>query len=125
MRRQGVQALARLRDGARRAARPGGPIAHGALILVAGVLLILPGFFTDASGCCCWSRRCGAALIALGRVAGHGAGGDLRAARRAAAAPAAGETIEARLRGGRRRPAAARGAAPAGPGRSRLTARAL
>ena len=29
---------------------PVGPIAHGALILVAGILLILPGFFTDTLG---------------------------------------------------------------------------
>ena len=47
---QGLRALDRLRASMETGADPVGPIAHGALILVAGVLLILPGFFTDALG---------------------------------------------------------------------------
>jgi UPF0716 protein FxsA len=51
---QGLRALDRLRasmeTGADPGSDPGGPIAHGALILVAGVLLVLPGFFTDCLG---------------------------------------------------------------------------
>lgn len=50
MRRQGLQAwmyvqrsMAQLRD-------PTRPMAHGAMILFAGALLLTPGFFTDACG---------------------------------------------------------------------------
>ncbi len=50
MRRQGLQALERLRASVERGGDPVGPIAHGALILIAGVLLVVPGFFTDAVG---------------------------------------------------------------------------
>jgi UPF0716 protein FxsA len=47
---QGLRALDRLRASVETGGDPVGPIAHGALILVAGVLLVLPGFFTDALG---------------------------------------------------------------------------
>lgn len=50
MRRQGMQALDRLQASVERGGDPVGPIAHGALILVAGALLVVPGFFTDAVG---------------------------------------------------------------------------
>lgn len=50
MRHQGLQALARLRASLERGGDPVGPIAHGALILVAGMLLLTPGFFTDTVG---------------------------------------------------------------------------
>jgi UPF0716 protein FxsA len=50
IRRQGLQALARLRSDVEAGGDPVGPIAHGALILVAGMLLLAPGFFTDAIG---------------------------------------------------------------------------
>ena len=50
MRWQGLRALDRLRASMETGGDPVGPIAHGALILVAGVLLVLPGFFTDALG---------------------------------------------------------------------------
>jgi UPF0716 protein FxsA len=50
MRLQGVQALDRLRRSLQEGGDPVGPIAHGALILVAGILLLTPGFFTDAVG---------------------------------------------------------------------------
>lgn len=50
MRFQGMQALARLRASLDQGRDPVGPIAHGALILVAGMLLLTPGFFTDAVG---------------------------------------------------------------------------
>lgn len=50
MRHQGVQALRKLQDQLASGGDPSGPIAHGALILVAGVLLLTPGFFTDALG---------------------------------------------------------------------------
>lgn len=50
MRIQGLQALGRLRASLETGGDPVGPIAHGALILVAGVLLLTPGFFTDTLG---------------------------------------------------------------------------
>ena len=50
MRAQGLATLDRLRASLEAGGDPRGPIAHGALILVAGMLLITPGFFTDAVG---------------------------------------------------------------------------
>lgn len=50
VRTQGLATLQRLRENLARGSDPVGPIAHGALILVAGVLLLTPGFFTDAVG---------------------------------------------------------------------------
>ena len=50
MRWQGLRALDRLRRSMETGGDPTGPMAHGALILVAGVLLVLPGFSTDALG---------------------------------------------------------------------------
>ncbi|MFO1141250.1 MAG: FxsA family protein [Amaricoccus sp.] len=50
MRTQGLASLDRLRSSLEAGGDPRGPIAHGALILVAGMLLIVPGFFTDAIG---------------------------------------------------------------------------
>jgi UPF0716 protein FxsA len=47
---QGLQTLARLQSSLNEGGDPVNPIAHGALILVAGVLLLTPGFFTDALG---------------------------------------------------------------------------
>lgn len=50
LRSQGVATLATLQNNLRTGADPINPIAHGALILVAGVVLLTPGFFTDAIG---------------------------------------------------------------------------
>lgn len=50
MRREGRAAMERLRTALGTGQDPTGPIAHGAAILVAGVLLLTPGFFTDAVG---------------------------------------------------------------------------
>ncbi|PWE33561.1 exclusion protein FxsA [Maritimibacter sp. 55A14] len=50
MRTQGVQALHRLQRALNEGGDPAVPLVHGALILVAGVLLLTPGFFTDALG---------------------------------------------------------------------------
>jgi UPF0716 protein FxsA len=48
VRTQGLQTLRTLQANVERGGDPMGPIAHGALILLAGVLLLTPGFFTDA-----------------------------------------------------------------------------
>ncbi|WP_347311710.1 FxsA family protein [Defluviimonas sp. SAOS-178_SWC] len=50
VRMQGALALARLRTSLNELRDPTEPIAHGAMILLAGALLLTPGFFTDAIG---------------------------------------------------------------------------
>jgi UPF0716 protein FxsA len=50
VRMQGAAAMADLRGSFQELRDPTLPIAHGAMILLAGALLITPGFFTDAMG---------------------------------------------------------------------------
>jgi len=50
LRTQGVQTLGRLQSSVSEGKNPMDPIAHGALILISAVLLLTPGFFTDAFG---------------------------------------------------------------------------
>ena len=50
LRIQGARALLDLRRSIGSLSDPTPPLAHGAMILVAGVLLLTPGFFTDALG---------------------------------------------------------------------------
>lgn len=50
MRWQGFGILARLQRETERGGSPGREIAHGAMVLLAGVLLLIPGFLTDALG---------------------------------------------------------------------------
>ncbi len=50
IRAQGVSALGRLQARVAAGDDPSGPIADAAMILIAGVLLLIPGFFTDAMG---------------------------------------------------------------------------
>lgn len=50
MRREGAKALDDLRRSFNDLSDPSEPLAHGALILLAGALLLTPGFFTDACG---------------------------------------------------------------------------
>lgn len=50
VRRQGMSALARLQALAEAGEDPSAEILGGALILLAGLLLLTPGFFTDAVG---------------------------------------------------------------------------
>jgi len=47
---QGTQALAGLQRDIEAGGDPRDQLAHGALILVAGILLLIPGFLTDAIG---------------------------------------------------------------------------
>jgi len=47
VRAQGMQTLAELERSLAGGTDPANPIAHGALIIVAGFLLLTPGFFTD------------------------------------------------------------------------------
>ncbi|PWR02893.1 exclusion protein FxsA [Meridianimarinicoccus roseus] len=50
VRSQGIAALANIQGALDRFDNPAEPLAHGAMILVSGVLLLTPGFFTDALG---------------------------------------------------------------------------
>ena len=50
VRSQGRRALERLRGSIRGLRDPSEPLAHGAMILFSGALLLTPGFFTDAVG---------------------------------------------------------------------------
>ena len=50
VRTQGALALNQLRGSFNQLQDPTEPLAHGAMILVAGALLLTPGFFTDAAG---------------------------------------------------------------------------
>lgn len=50
MRQQGLAALADLQGSFRELRDPTAPLAHGALILLAGALMVAPGFFTDSVG---------------------------------------------------------------------------
>lgn len=50
VRSEGLAALANIQKSLERLDDPATPLAHGAMILVSGVLLLTPGFFTDAIG---------------------------------------------------------------------------
>ncbi|RUS59572.1 FxsA family protein [Pseudorhodobacter sp. E13] len=50
VRQQGLKVLGELRNSMAQMRDPLSPLAHGALILFAGALLLTPGFFTDAVG---------------------------------------------------------------------------
>src|SRR5690606_19537420 len=50
VRTQGALALMQLRGSFQQLRDPTEPLAHGAMILFAGALLLTPGFFTDAMG---------------------------------------------------------------------------
>lgn len=50
MRAQGMAALRKLQSNIESGGNPADPIANGAFILVAGLLLLTPGFFTDTLG---------------------------------------------------------------------------
>lgn len=86
MRTQGLSTLAELKGKMGRGEDPSALLAHGALILVAGILLLTPGFFTDAVGLSLLLPPVRAAVISrlAGRVAvmavrTGGAGGGFRA----------------------------------------------
>jgi len=50
IRAQGILALNQLRSSLNELRDPTEPLAHGAMILIAGALLLTPGFFTDGIG---------------------------------------------------------------------------
>jgi UPF0716 protein FxsA len=66
VRTQGLETVRRLKRNLAQGRDPVSPIAHGALILVAGVLLLTPGFFTDAVALALLLPPVRAALISWG-----------------------------------------------------------
>ncbi|MBN2907299.1 MAG: FxsA family protein [Rhodobacteraceae bacterium] len=50
MRQQGALAMSQVRTSFQELRDPAEPLAHGAMILFSGALLLTPGFFTDAVG---------------------------------------------------------------------------
>ncbi len=50
VRREGAREMANLRRAMNDLSDPAAPLAHGAMILLAGALLVTPGFFTDTLG---------------------------------------------------------------------------
>ena len=50
VRSQGTQTLLSIQKSFKNMSDPTEPLAHGAMILFAGALLLTPGFFTDAAG---------------------------------------------------------------------------
>ncbi len=81
LRAQGLGALARARAEIEADGDPGRQIAHGAMIVVAAILLIIPGFFTDLIGLLlflppvrdlAWRRLRGRVFVAGGFRPGSG-----------------------------------------------------
>ena len=68
MRREGSKAWTALTDAYGTGRMPSGQLADAALILVGGLMLILPGFFTDLVGLACllpWTRPFARRLLGL------------------------------------------------------------
>lgn len=94
IRAQGAQAFARLRAAAAADQDPSGPMAQSALLVLAGLLLIVPGFFTDAIGLALLVPQVRTAAIR--RFAGRMSGGSVVFTTRGAARrPGPAEAIDA------------------------------
>ncbi len=74
LRNQGISTMARLQSSLQTGESPVDPIVHGALILVSGVLLLTPGFFTDGIGFLLLFPPIRAALIKWGAAKVFGSG---------------------------------------------------
>lgn len=96
LRAQGRGVLAELQARLDRGEDPRGPIAHGALVVAAGALLLTPGFFTDAVGFALLVPPVRAAVIAWGaaRLAGRVSGGVFVAGGSVGPRPARGDVVE-------------------------------
>ena len=86
VRSQGAMALSEVRSSFNDLRDPTEPLAHGAMILFSGALLLTPGFFTDAVGFAllvpqvrAWLlRRMKARMVVQGGWSGSAAGGGPR-----------------------------------------------
>ncbi len=74
LRTQGLSTLARLQSTLQTGENPVDPIVHGALILLSGVLLLTPGFFTDSIGFLLLVPPVRSALIKWGAAKAFGSG---------------------------------------------------
>jgi UPF0716 protein FxsA len=92
---QGLQTLDRLRRNLEAGRDPSGPLAHAALILVAGMLLAIPGFFTDFLGLLLLIPPVRAQVIRWGAARMTVQATSFAYARRAQAGPVPGDTIDA------------------------------
>ena len=89
VRSQGLAVLKRLRNSMEELRDPTEPLAHGAMILFSGALLLTPGFFTDAVGFALLVPGVRSAIfeairkrivlteVRYGRPAGHSASPDI------------------------------------------------
>ncbi len=68
LRREGARAWRELRDALEAGRWPGDAVAHGAMVLVGGTLLVTPGFVTDAVGFAMLLRGVRSLVIALVRA---------------------------------------------------------
>ena len=66
MRSQGLQIFNELKQAARIGSNPSETILHGFLVICAGLLLLTPGFFTDAAGLALLAPAVRRALIGWG-----------------------------------------------------------
>jgi UPF0716 protein FxsA len=64
LRAQGFSALRQMQGAMAQGGDPRGPMAHGAMILIAGLLMLTPGFFTDTIGFLLLTPPVRAAVIA-------------------------------------------------------------
>jgi len=74
LRTQGLSTLARLQSSLQTGENPVDPMVHGALILLSGVLLLTPGFFTDSIGFLLLIPPVRTALIKWGAAKAFGGG---------------------------------------------------
>jgi UPF0716 protein FxsA len=74
LRKQGISTMTRLQTSMQSGESPVDPMVHGALILVSGVLLLTPGFFTDGVGFFLLFPPVRAALIKWGAAKVMGGG---------------------------------------------------
>jgi UPF0716 protein FxsA len=74
LRNQGLSTMARLQSSLSTGENPVDPMVHGALILVSGVLLLTPGFFTDGVGFALLLPPIRSALIKWGATKAFGGG---------------------------------------------------
>lgn len=95
LRTQGASAFADLRRAMSGAGDPTVPVAHGALILFAGLLLLTPGFFTDLMGLALLIRPIRSLII--GHLS-HRLTMTVYGSARPASRPADGDVIEAEYR---------------------------
>ncbi|MDO8882601.1 MAG: FxsA family protein [Pseudotabrizicola sp.] len=89
MRWQGLKVLAELRGDMGQLKNPLSPLAHGALIVLAGLLLLTPGFFTDTIGFLLMVPKLREAVIAFvgSRVQVQTFGADTREGRNTSGGP--------------------------------------